>query len=145
INARAMRTKLLIHLKWLIIFTGICLLANINVYSQNPQQQGTDAGVNFTPRTLTNGLPTVTLQGDLTIAANNILNRRTTSASANTPYNGNDSNNGFVRDYINVAPDGGNNFSSSTARITVPTCSRVEWAGLYWSGSYIANIYNYPG
>lgn len=135
--------KLPKRLKEVIALVVICVLGSMNVYPQ--LGYGSDAGVDFTRRQLTNGQESVTLQGDLTIAANNILNRRTTTASANTPYNGDESNNGFVRDYINVDPDGGNNFSSSTARINIPNCSKIEWAGLYWSGSYISEIYNNTG
>ena len=138
-----MRIKLPGRFKKVIAFTVICILGSINVYSQ--LGFGSDAGVDFTRRQLTNGQESVTLRGDLTIAANNILNRRDAVNFPNTPYDGNESNNGFVRDYINIDPDGGNNFSSSTASINIPDCSRVKWAGLYWSGSYISEIYNNTG
>lgn len=138
-----MKTKLLININRIIAFAGIFFLGITATYSQIGYNS--DAGVEFQPRQLTNGETSVTLEGDLIFAANNILNRRSNSISVSTPYNGPNSNNNFSRDYINVDPDGGNNFSSSTAFLDIPSCSRIEWAGLYWSGSFISNVYGNDG
>lgn len=97
------------------------------------------------------------LRGDLTIIANNIVNRDgdegyytgpwwdrvwvSVPKNANDPYNetGNSStsNDSWDMQYIDIDGDG-STFSSSSATLTVPdaSCSRVRYAGLYWSAVY---------
>ena len=81
------------------------------------------------------------LRGDLTIVANNIVNRESGSKDANDPYNetGNSStsNDSWDMQYIDIDGDG-STFSSSSATLTVPDtdCSKIRYAGLYWSAVY---------
>ncbi|MGG8496617.1 hypothetical protein ACQY1Q_09385, partial [Tenacibaculum sp. TC6] len=70
-------------------------------------------------------------RGNMTFIANNILNRPNTS----TPYDGNGYNHQFDLGYIDIDGDP-TTFSSSRATLNLPTCSKVVYAGLYWSGIY---------
>ncbi|WGH75882.1 hypothetical protein P8625_01585 [Tenacibaculum tangerinum] len=82
-----------------------------------------------------------TLRGNLTFIANNTLNRSNNGngQSANNPYNGNGSNsdhNGASNmDYIDIDSDP-TTFSSSSATLNLPNCSKVTYAGLYWAAIY---------
>jgi len=94
------------------------------------------------------------LKGDLTFIGNNILNRDGGTATTepgdaynnlstnnnNNPETGGRRNYNDFKDmqYINVDPDGTNNFSSSTATLAFPNpdCNQVRYAGLYWSATY---------
>ena len=81
-----------------------------------------------------------TVRGDLTMISNNILNR---SPNPNNSYNGNDGNDNFDMQYIDI--DGSNQtFNSSSANLTIPNaaCSRVVHAGLYWAATYKYNLAN---
>jgi large repetitive protein len=101
------------------------------------------------------------LKGDILLIGNNILNRQSTTESANTPYNtslvpaGNVNNSTLNMQYINVDPTGGN-FSSSSANLVVPAASRncyvIKHAGLYWGAVLRGNNpdfnkvkFKYPG
>ncbi|WP_051983452.1 T9SS type B sorting domain-containing protein [Cellulophaga lytica] len=105
------------------------------------------------------------IRGDLTIIANNIVNREgneitrerrwvntrwggywqyynvSTPVDANDSYNqtGNSStaNDNWDMQYIDIDGDA-STFSSSSAELTVPdaSCSRVRYVGLYWSAVY---------
>ncbi|SEC95442.1 SprB repeat-containing protein [Tenacibaculum sp. MAR_2009_124] len=70
-------------------------------------------------------------RGNITSIANNILNRPPTS----DPYDANGYNNSFNLGYIDVDSDA-STFSSSSATLSLPTCSNVVYAGLYWAGIY---------
>ncbi|UII77634.1 T9SS type B sorting domain-containing protein [Flagellimonas sp. HMM57] len=94
--------------------------------------------VPFTPR-LTDSY--INIKGDYTFLSNSIINRVDGSNSANDPYNGGSNNNGFHRDYIDVDADP-STFSSSSSTLTVPFCSRIYWAGLYWSANYQQEVLN---
>ena len=94
--------------------------------------------VPFTPR-LDNSY--INIKGDYTFLANSILNRVDGSNTANDPYNGSSNNNGFHRDYIDIDGDP-STFSSSSSTLTLPDCSRIYWAGLYWSANYQQEVMN---
>jgi len=86
----------------------------------------------------------VNTKGDITFIANNILNRDDASNNPEDPYNvtGNAStfNDLFNMRYIDIDGDP-STFSSSSATLSLPNavCSRVIYAGLYWSGVYRFN------
>ncbi|CAM1333533.1 T9SS type B sorting domain-containing protein [Tenacibaculum aestuariivivum] len=107
----------------------------------------------FEPRLPNGGIK---VRGNMTFVANNILNVRqwvnppnwvlTTNAS----YNENEDNNelylyyidtdGFVDDNNDGYDD---TFSSSTATLNLPNCSRVVYAGLYWAAVYTDGLEDY--
>lgn len=94
--------------------------------------------VPFTPR-LDNSY--INIKGDYTFLSNGILNRVDASNTANDPYNDTSNNNGFHRDYIDVDSDP-TTFSSSSSTLTLPYCSRIYYAGLYWSANYQQEVLN---
>ncbi|MCG2459221.1 T9SS type B sorting domain-containing protein [Flavobacteriaceae bacterium F89] len=135
------------------IFVWILFLGSISAYSQVKND--------FEPRYKNN------LRGDITFIANNIVNRqqdgywtrewvRTSRwrgywrnvwvppTSPNDPYNttGNSSvnNDNLNMQYIDVDNDA-STFSSSSATLSVPepNCSKIRYAGLYWSAVYKYN------
>lgn len=93
------------------------------------------------------------IKGDLTIIANQILNRDggTGSTEPEDGYNNTSTNNNSNPEtggalnyndfknmqYINVDPGTGR-FNSSTANLVFPNpdCNRIRYAGLYWSATY---------
>ncbi|NER14205.1 DUF11 domain-containing protein, partial [Leptobacterium flavescens] len=83
----------------------------------------------------------VNTKGDITFISNNILNRDTSSADPEDPYNltgtASTFNDLFNMRYIDIDSDP-TTFSSSSATLTLPdqSCSRVIYAGLYWSAVY---------
>ncbi|GLU43242.1 T9SS type B sorting domain-containing protein [Allomuricauda sp. NBRC 101325] len=94
--------------------------------------------VPFSPR-LDNSY--INIKGDYTFLSNSIINRVDGSNTANDPYNGSGNNNGFHRDYIDIDNDP-STFSSSSSTLTMPDCSRIYWAGLYWSANYQQEVIN---
>ena len=84
------------------------------------------------------------IKGDMTLIANNIVNRQTTTEGPNIPYNtlGNISqfNDNFNMQYIDIDGDV-STFSSSSASLTLPNgdCNKIVYAGLYWSATYRFN------
>ena len=120
-------TKLL--LKSLICLIGIGFLG----FGVNAQVE-----VPFTPR-LDNSY--INIKGDYTYLSNSIINRVDGSNTANDPYNGSNNNNGYHRDYIDIDNDP-STFSSSSSTLTLPDCSRIYWAGLYWSANYQQEVMN---
>ncbi len=76
------------------------------------------------------------LKGDMLLIGNNILNRNENTAGTrpNDSYDGSSYNHLFSMEYVNVDTDGGKNFSSSTAKLTIPkpACYKIVYAGLYW-------------
>ena len=84
------------------------------------------------------------LKGDMTLIANSIVNRQTTSEEPNVPYNllGNSSqfNDNLNMRYIDIDNDP-STFSSSSAVLTLPEsgCNKIVYAGLYWSATYRFN------
>lgn len=116
-------------LKSFVCLLGLGLLG----FSVNAQVE-----VPFTPR-LDNSY--INIKGDYTFLANSIINRVDGSNTANDPYNGSNNNNGYHRDYIDIDGDP-STFSSSSSTLTMPDCSRVYWAGLYWSANYQQEVMN---
>ncbi|PCJ97741.1 MAG: hypothetical protein COA50_04700, partial [Flavobacteriaceae bacterium] len=53
----------------------------------------------------------------------------------NNPYNGNGSNNNRHIEYVDIDGDP-TTFSSSSSTLTLPACSQIYYAGLYWAGNY---------
>ncbi|WP_348825618.1 SprB repeat-containing protein, partial [Flavobacterium aestuarii] len=86
------------------------------------------------------------LKGDILVIGNNSLNRDlgTNGNRANDPYNTVGSSSSYNENlnmkWINIDPDGTNNFNSSSATLTIPTaskaCYNIVYAALYWSGTY---------
>src|SRR5690606_23677296 len=81
------------------------------------------------------------IKGEITFIGNNILNRKTDSKSSNDAYNeigpNSDYNDDLNMQYIDIDNDK-STFSSSSASLSIPdpSCSRVVYAGLYWSAKY---------
>mgnify|MGYP001791369768 CR=1 FL=1 len=110
-------------MKKLILSISIFLTSLLNIKAQD---------VPFTQRLSSGG---ITVKGDVTFVSNNILNREDSSFSPNDPFNGNGSNGQLNIQYIDVDNDP-TTFSSSSSILNVPTCSRVVYAGLYWSAVF---------
>ncbi len=96
------------------------------VFSGNAQD------VPFTKR-LSNDI--ITVKGDITFVANNILNRVDATSSSNDPYDLSGTNGQLNLEYIDIDNDP-TTFSSSSSFLSLPSCSKVVFAGLYWSGIY---------
>ncbi|WP_442264452.1 T9SS type A sorting domain-containing protein [Tenacibaculum sp. ZS6-P6] len=110
-------------MKKLILSISIFLTSLLNLKAQD---------VPFTQRLSADG---ITVKGDVTFVSNNILNREDSSFSPNDPFNGNGSNGQLNIQYIDIDNDP-TTFSSSSSILNVPTCSRVVYAGLYWSAVF---------
>ncbi len=104
----------------------------------------------FEPRLPGNNIK---VKGDITILSNNILNtrivgprqNRIATNPENAPFDPNDSydnrsanNQNLPMAYIDIDGDI-STFSSSSAMLNAPECSRVVYAGLYWGGTYPYN------
>ncbi len=79
------------------------------------------------------------IRGNMTMISNNVISRESGwRGGPNDPYNGNDNNDGFNMQYIDV--DGNNStFSSSRATLAITDsddCYKILYAGLYWAGTY---------
>ena len=91
--------------------------------------------VPFTPR-LIDGNSFVNIKGDYTFLSNSVMNRVFSDGSGvNTPYNDNGSNNSLHVEYVDIDSDP-TTFNSSSSTLTLPDCSQIYWAGLYWAGNY---------
>src|SRR5690606_4860522 len=86
------------------------------------------------------------IKGDITFIGNNIVNKYKEgnkwreTVYPNDPYNGDESNDDLHMQYIDI--DGDNStFSSSSASLSIPNlqCSKIVYAGLYWSAVYKYN------
>lgn len=120
------------------ILVAIVLLLTANAFSQVLQPFGKEYDAS--------------LKGDILVIGNNVLNRDfgTTGNRANDPYNaiGSSSvyNESINMKWINIDPDGGNNFNSSRAKLTIPaasqSCYKIAYAALYWSGTYSISATN---
>src|SRR5690606_267329 len=81
------------------------------------------------------------IKGDITFIGNNIVNRNSGwNNRPNTPYNGSESNDNLNMQYIDIDDDN-STFSSSRAALEIPDlqCSKIVYAGLYWSAVYKYN------
>ncbi len=81
-----------------------------------------------------------TIRGNLTMTANSIVGLvyKNGFLNPNASYNVNNTSNGDnVTAYIDIDNDP-TTFSSSSANLTVPRegCSKIKYAGLYWSANY---------
>ncbi|WP_025616278.1 T9SS type B sorting domain-containing protein [Cellulophaga baltica] len=121
-----MKTLFQKRLFYFILFLAFFSICNAG-YSQ--------VEVPFSPRLQDGGNSYVKIKGDYTFLANSILNRRDNSNTANDPYNGGSNNNGFHREYIDIDTDA-STFSSSSSSLSLPDCSKIYYAGLYWSANY---------
>ncbi|WP_300570485.1 T9SS type A sorting domain-containing protein [Flavobacterium sp.] len=102
----------------------VLLLLSISSFSQN--------FIPFTPRF------DADVKGDMLQIGNSILNRNSgVSSLPNNPYNGSGVNSDFTMEFIDIDSDA-TTFNSSSADLDVPgtsTCSRIVYAGLYWSAT----------
>ena len=85
------------------------------------------------------------VKGDMTIIANNIVNRKDSFVKAVAPYNSTDysakHNDELNMEYIDIDNDN-STFSSSNANFSTEKTAnlKVVYAGLYWSATYKYNI-----
>lgn len=149
-------------MKQKLLYLAIILLLSINSFSQIPFAQRLQGG-------------SMNIKGNITFAANNILNRDSqqtlstlykNNGTSFVEYTGDDNpnvpymsdlflkrifngraefiemkNSDFFLDYIDIDDEDGiegseETFSSSKSTLTVPPCSKIAFAGLYWSGVY---------
>jgi large repetitive protein len=110
--------------KYLKVKGDVVLIGNTVI---NKVGDGTSNPAIFSPAPPVNG---VAYTGTVT-------NLPAMTTEANIPYNGTGANNNFFVEYINIDPDGINNFSSSSAKLAINnSCKRIVFAGLYWSAIY---------
>ena len=79
----------------------------------------------------------LTVKGDIVLVGNHVVscsNPGGDAACAAALAGGTARNNDFVMAHVNVDPDGGANFNSSIATLSLPSGSTVLFAGLYWNG-----------
>ena len=75
--------------------------------------------------------------GGIVMRGNTLLTCRTADAGCTNAQNGtgaNTNNDTWEMRYVNVDPDGGANFNSSSSTLALAAGSTVLFAGLYWSG-----------
>ncbi|NRT14507.1 gliding motility-associated-like protein [Flavobacterium sp. 28A] len=80
------------------------------------------------------------INGDIILIGNNILNRQSIATPSDDPNTANNdleklnSDNDYLMNYVNISPEAGvYNSSSATLTLPDPLCSRIVYAGLYWS------------
>ncbi|RYJ42072.1 T9SS type B sorting domain-containing protein [Flavobacterium beibuense] len=84
------------------------------------------------------------IKGDITQISNGIVNRDSNNRDPEDPYGGDSANDDLNMRYIDIDSDA-TTFSSSSATLSAITdvsCSRVVYAGLYWSAIYKYNTGN---
>ncbi|WP_190810395.1 T9SS type B sorting domain-containing protein [Flagellimonas sp. S3867] len=91
--------------------------------------------VPFTARLSDNGNTYINIKGDYTFLSNSVMNSVSNGHDVNTPYNGNGSNNSLHVEYVDIDSDP-TTFNSSSSTLSLPACSQIYWAGLYWAGNY---------
>lgn len=91
--------------------------------------------VPFSPRLNDGGNTYINIKGDYTFLSNSVMNSVSDGHDVNTPYNGNGSNNSLHVEYVDIDSDP-TTFNSSSSTLTLPSCSQIYWAGLYWAGNY---------
>ncbi|NRS87943.1 gliding motility-associated-like protein [Flavobacterium sp. 7E] len=80
------------------------------------------------------------INGDIILIGNNILNRQSIATPSDDPNTANNdldklnSDDDYLMNYVNISPEAGV-YNSSSATLTLPdaSCSRIVYAGLYWS------------
>ncbi|MGW9684563.1 T9SS type B sorting domain-containing protein [Flagellimonas sp. 2504JD1-5] len=97
--------------------------------------QGQAQEVPFTARLSDNGNTYLNIKGDYTFLSNSVMNSVSNGHDVNTPYNGNGSNNSLHVEYVDIDSDP-STFNSSSSTLSLPSCSQIYWAGLYWAGNY---------
>ncbi len=113
-------------LKTVLCLIGICLIG----------LKGQSQDVPFAPRLTDGGNSYINIKGDYTFLSNSVMNRVFSDGTGvNTPYNGNGSNNSLHVEYVDIDSDP-TTFNSSSSTLSVPDCSQIYWAGLYWAGNY---------
>ena len=112
-------------LKTVLCLLGIWLMGS----SVNAQE------VPFSPRLNVGGDTYINIKGDYTFLSNSVMNTVSNGHDVNTPYNGNGSNNSLHVEYVDIDSDP-TTFNSSSSTLTLPNCSQIYWAGLYWAGNY---------
>ena len=112
------------------VLTAILLFIGLNTFGQ--------VHVPFESRPSENSIK---VKGNYTFLSNSILNRYDRDNNANVAYNGEENNNDLHRDYIDVDADE-STFSSSAAELSLPDCSQIVYAGLYWAGNYDGEVSN---
>ncbi|MFS4492723.1 T9SS type B sorting domain-containing protein [Maribacter sp. 2308TA10-17] len=97
----------------------------------------------FTPRLDDQGNSYISIKGDYTLISNTVMNRRTGRRrgpnNVNVPHNGTDANNNNHIEYVDIDNDT-STFSSSSSTLSLPDCSRIYYAGLYWAGNYDRDV-----
>ena len=83
----------------------------------------------------------INLKGDITLIANSIVSKNQNGTKSNDDYSGSESNGFLNMDYIDIDSDP-TTFSSSKSQLTLPNCSRVVFAGLYWAAVYPKESWN---
>ncbi|UII81600.1 T9SS type B sorting domain-containing protein [Flagellimonas sp. CMM7] len=120
--------------------TVLCL---IGIWFIGFKGQGQE--VPFTPRLNDGGNTYLNIKGDYTFLSNSVMNRVLADGTGvNTPYNGSGSNNSLHIEYVDVDSDP-TTYSSSSSTLSVPDCSQIYWAGLYWAGNYDEERKNQAG
>ena len=82
--------------------------------------------------------------GRIAMIANTLLTCSPVPNCASAQQGTTESNNDFTMQYVNVDPDGGNNFDSSSADLSLPAGDVVLFAGLYWEGDTRAGGGGHP-
>jgi gliding motility-associated-like protein len=121
--------------------TALCLIGIWFIGFKGQAQE-----VPFTAR-LTDGAGNnyINIKGDYTFLSNSVMNRVFSNGTGvNTPYNGNGSNNSLHIEYVDIDSDP-TTYSSSSSTLSVPDCSQIYWAGLYWAGNYDEERKNQAG
>jgi uncharacterized repeat protein (TIGR01451 family) len=70
-------------------------------------------------------------RGNILYVANSIINTGAAAQTTENPPAGTSNNNGFLANYIDIDGDA-TTFSSSSANLTLASCTQVLFAGLYW-------------
>ncbi|SNY94994.1 T9SS type B sorting domain-containing protein [Flagellimonas pacifica] len=110
--------------------TVLCLLGIWLIGFKGQAQE-----VPFSARLSDNGNTYINIKGDYTFLSNSVMNSVSDGHDVNTPYNGNGSNNSLHVEYVDIDSDP-STFNSSSSTLSLPACSQIYWAGLYWAGNY---------
>lgn len=81
-------------------------------------------------------------KGDIVLVSNSIVTCKGCGAVNQLPPGSGSSNNEFVSQYIDI-DNTAETFNSSSAELSLPDCSTISFAGLYWGGSLSASNSRY--